>query len=142
MRRTGLSELSWRLRDDEARQIQSPPRPTLRCGVYEWRPCERPDGTERKAFHAERHTKAKFAEPTKATKKLLSKGYGKEWAATRAKVFAMKGAQCVYCGDDASHVDHQTPKSRGGSDDLSNLVPSCMCCNMSKGMMTLEEWRQ
>lgn len=115
--------------------------PCPRCGVYEWRPCVRPDNTDRKSFHAERHTKAKFVEPTKPTKKLIAKGYGKEWAKTRAKVFALKGCQCEYCGADASHVDHQTPKARGGSDDISNLVPCCMPCNISKGMMTLEEWR-
>lgn len=115
--------------------------PCPRCGVYEWRACVRPDGTGRKAFHAERHTKAKLVQSTAKTKKQATKGYGKEWAATRAKVFALKGAQCVYCGDDASHVDHQTPKARGGTDDLRNLVPCCMSCNISKGMMTVEEWR-
>lgn len=115
--------------------------PCPRCSVYEWRLCVGVNGQERKSFHAERHAKAKLVGLPAKPQKKAAKGYGKEWAATRAKVFALKGAQCVYCGDDASHVDHQTPKARGGTDDLSNLVPCCMSCNISKGMMTVEEWR-
>lgn len=114
--------------------------PCPRCGAYEWRPCIGKGERERKAFHTERHAKAaNGALPTNA--KDYKKVYGPEWAKTRAKVFALKGSQCIYCGDDASHVDHQTPKARGGSDDIDNLVPSCARCNISKGMMTAEEWR-
>lgn len=39
------------------------------------------------------------------------------------------------------HIDHQTPLSRGGSDDLENLVPCCATCNSSKGRKTVEEYR-
>lgn len=38
-------------------------------------------------------------------------------------------------------IDHQMPLSRGGSDDLNNLVASCAFCNSSKGGKTLEEFR-
>lgn len=115
--------------------------PCPRCGAYEWRPCIGKNERERKAFHAERHTKAKLTVPTKPSKSAVAKAYGKEWATIRAKVFAAKGCQCAYCGADASHVDHQTPRARGGTDDISNLVPCCATCNISKGMMTVEEWR-
>lgn len=37
-------------------------------------------------------------------------------------------------------VDHATPKSRGGSDDLSNLVAACEQCNCQKGNKTPEEY--
>lgn len=119
--------------------------PCPRCGVYDWRPCVRNDGTERKAFHAERHTKAKVerlaALVQPKTAKRMPNHYNKAWAKKRALVFATKGNKCEYCGSDASHVDHQTPRARGGSDDITNLVPCCVSCNISKGMMTLEEWR-
>jgi len=46
----------------------------------------------------------------------------------------------VYCDAPAAHVDHVIPRSRGGSDDIDNLVPACARCNLSKGARTLQEW--
>jgi 5-methylcytosine-specific restriction endonuclease McrA len=42
---------------------------------------------------------------------------------------------CVYCGatDKPLNLDHFHPKSRGGSDKVSNLVLSCVDCNQDKG---------
>jgi 5-methylcytosine-specific restriction endonuclease McrA len=42
---------------------------------------------------------------------------------------------CVYCGtkDATFNLDHFYPKSRGGSDKVSNLVLSCVDCNQKKG---------
>lgn len=37
--------------------------------------------------------------------------------------------------------DHQIPVSRGGCDELSNVVPACMTCNARKGAMTEAEYR-
>ena len=47
---------------------------------------------------------------------------------------------CVYCGEHASAFDHVRPKSRGGTDEESNLVPSCHHCNSAKGKLLLSEW--
>lgn len=113
--------------------------PCPRCAVYEWRMCVRKDGTERKAFHVERHSKARAEGGKPSKRKPIIPN--KEWAKKRAEVFALKGNKCVYCGDDAWHVDHKTPKVRGGNDDIDNLVPACGACNIAKGMMTAEEWR-
>lgn len=38
-------------------------------------------------------------------------------------------------------ADHAVPKSRGGSDDLDNLIPACWICNCGKGGKTVEEYR-
>jgi hypothetical protein len=52
------------------------------------------------------------------------------------------GVTCAYCGAPAWTMDHVIPRSRGGSDDASNLVPACKKCNSSKGARTPEEWRR
>jgi len=40
---------------------------------------------------------------------------------------------CFYCSGLANQADHVVPIAMGGSDDPSNLVPSCGPCNSSKG---------
>jgi 5-methylcytosine-specific restriction endonuclease McrA len=51
---------------------------------------------------------------------------------------------CHYCyiqlePDDAT-VDHLVPKSRGGTNDRSNLVLSCKRCNEEKSNLTDSEY--
>lgn len=38
-------------------------------------------------------------------------------------------------------IDHATPRARGGSDSLDNLLPCCNYCNGHKCDMTVEEYR-
>lgn len=40
-----------------------------------------------------------------------------------------------------AHLEHQTPKSKGGSNDRTNLVLSCSACNQDKGTLTLDQYR-
>ncbi|MFJ4701937.1 HNH endonuclease [Streptomyces sp. NPDC088768] len=47
---------------------------------------------------------------------------------------------CCYCSGPAEHLDHVTPLSRGGADTLSNVVPACAECNLSKAALSLAEW--
>jgi 5-methylcytosine-specific restriction endonuclease McrA len=61
------------------------------------------------------------------------RGYGSEWRRVRAAVLERDGHTCTYCGQPANHVDHVVPRSKGGTDDLGNLVSSCEGCNKSKG---------
>lgn len=54
-----------------------------------------------------------------------------EWL---AKLAAYQG-KCHWCGQTITgraHGDHLIPLSRGGSDDISNVVPSCASCNTRK----------
>ena len=49
---------------------------------------------------------------------------------------------CVYCGKQnvPFQIEHIQPRSRGGSDAISNLTLSCGPCNQRKGAKTLEEF--
>ncbi|POB12223.1 RNA-guided endonuclease IscB [Sulfobacillus sp. hq2] len=52
------------------------------------------------------------------------------------------GRACVYCGATAVplQVEHIVPKSRGGSDRVSNLALACEPCNLAKNNRTAEEF--
>ena len=41
-----------------------------------------------------------------------------------------------YGGKGAWEIDHSIPISRGGTDHLNNLFPSCIDCNREKGSLT------
>jgi len=49
--------------------------------------------------------------------------------------------KCAYCGktDVPLEIEHIVPKSKGGSDRVSNLTISCHDCNQKKGDKTAEE---
>ncbi|WP_437683838.1 HNH endonuclease [Sorangium sp. So ce131] len=57
----------------------------------------------------------------------------------RAQVRARFHARCAYCGvhEDAVGatltIDHHRPRSRGGTDEVENLVYCCARCNEHKG---------
>jgi len=74
-------------------------------------------------------------------------------------VFAKTRGRCFYCwtvlpedtlildgqGKAVSshrnwHVEHVVPVSRGGTDRIENLLPSCKECNMAKRTMTADEF--
>ena len=49
---------------------------------------------------------------------------------------------CVYCGITGVplNIDHVHPRSRGGSDRVSNLVLACVACNQAKADQLVEEF--
>lgn len=63
----------------------------------------------------------------------------------RDAVFGKTNGRCWYCGAAISPVsmciEHATPKSKGGSSKLDNLLPSCRSCNSQKYTKTIEEYR-
>jgi CRISPR/Cas system Type II protein with McrA/HNH and RuvC-like nuclease domain len=60
----------------------------------------------------------------------------------RNRVFKRDGNQCVYCGAKKElTIDHVIPKSRGGTNEWTNLVTCCSKCNLKKGDKTPEEAR-
>lgn len=62
---------------------------------------------------------------------------GRPWARLRKAVLERDRYQCVPCRDKgdltmATQVDHITPKSEGGTDQMSNLQSICDTCHKVK----------
>ena len=60
----------------------------------------------------------------------------------RVQVFSRDGYRCRFCGAKPSetvtlHVDHAIPRSKGGSNAMSNLQTLCCHCNAGKGTRVL-----
>lgn len=61
----------------------------------------------------------------------------KRWA-----IYDRDGHRCVYCGismEEAASgftLDHLVPTELGGTNESSNLLTACKCCNSSKGKKT------
>jgi len=62
----------------------------------------------------------------------------------RQYLFLKFNRTCVYCGVKGEgvrlEVEHVIPRSRGGSDRVSNLALACEPCNKAKGAMTAAEF--
>jgi len=52
------------------------------------------------------------------------------------------GRKCAYCGKEGVplEIEHIVPKSRGGTDRISNLTLACHECNQKKGNQFIEEF--
>ncbi len=63
----------------------------------------------------------------------------------RHRLYGEQEGVCVGCDTHfpfkVMEVDHELPKSRGGTDHLENLQLLCSHCNRSKGNKTMAEWR-
>jgi hypothetical protein len=61
---------------------------------------------------------------------------------TRFLVLNRDGFTCRYCGAKAPNVELQVDHivtSRGGSDDMENLITACQPCNAGKGDLVLDD---
>lgn len=62
----------------------------------------------------------------------------KEWL----DLVAQFGGRCAYCGAQSPlEADHRIPVSRGGTNYIENILPSCVRCNRRKFNMTETEFR-
>ena len=57
----------------------------------------------------------------------------------RLAVLVFYNFNCIYCGLLADTIDHIIPQSKGGSDEISNLVACCQRCNCSKNASLLPD---
>lgn len=73
----------------------------------------------------------------------LSKRLGK----VARQIKARDSHRCVYCGATEKtsgahmHLDHLTPRSKGGEDVATNLVVACRRCNDARKELSLAAWR-
>lgn len=82
----------------------------------------------------------------------LARDHARSNTIVRERVLAVTGGVCFYCqtplNDDPSaseptfHVDHIVARSHGGPDHISNYLPACRKCNLSKGDKTFVEFIQ
>lgn len=63
----------------------------------------------------------------------------------RREVYNKFSGKCAYCGDNINfkdfHCDHIIPKVLKGNYQIENLFPACYLCNMTKGDLNIEEYR-
>lgn len=70
------------------------------------------------------------------TKRSVPPNHRRRTRVTKARIFERDAYTCGYCGKVGKKgltLDHIVPKSRGGTNDPSNLVAACMPCNNWKG---------
>jgi hypothetical protein len=49
--------------------------------------------------------------------------------------------ECAYCGETENlTLDHITPRSKGGSDRVTNVLCACKECNTAKGHQMWSDW--
>lgn len=64
----------------------------------------------------------------------------------RFEVFKRDSFTCQYCGAKAPDVvlqcDHVNPVSKGGENDILNLITSCAACNNGKGARKLDDHQE
>lgn len=69
-----------------------------------------------------------------------------KWRKTKRAAVLARWPVCAYCRQTYCppsrrfSIDHLIPRSRGGSNELENLVGCCAACNVAKGSRTPEEW--
>lgn len=116
-------------RDDaaraRARRAQSPEK--VRVIEKQWR---------------QRNPEKRIALKHKRRARLISVGgsYTQEQLQARFDFF---GNCCFYCHSSLKlTVDHDIPLSRGGSNEIWNILPACRACNSQKGSLTASEFFQ
>lgn len=61
----------------------------------------------------------------------------------RARILASQNGRCFWCEKvlgEHWHLDHHVPRSRGGTDALSNRKAVCVTCNQLKGVLLPEQF--
>jgi len=85
----------------------------------------------------------KIAIPEVIALRLYDKLPEAEVTFSRRNIYEHYGRKCCYCGKRFGtrelNLDHVVPRSRGGKTDWTNVVTSCIPCNLRKGGRLPEE---
>jgi len=61
----------------------------------------------------------------------------------RFEILKRDNFKCIYCGatslETKLHIDHKTPVSQGGTNNVDNLVVACKQCNLGKSDTPLQD---
>ena len=76
-----------------------------------------------------------------------TRNQGSKWIrrAKRLAIYSRDGFACAYCGATVEDgavltLDHIVACELGGTNEATNLVTCCRCCNSSKRAATTREW--
>lgn len=89
-------------------------------------------------FKPKTHAQLMYKPPIDNRPSAAVRGYGTRWHKyIRPQVLLRDNYTCQVCGlltanKNALHIDHITPKSKGGTDDISNLQTLCASCHSVK----------
>lgn len=94
----------------------------------------------RQAWHQSRYklpeTKARMSAIRHRRRARLKNATGSHTPEQLLEQYTRQKGKCYYCQKKVAwgqhHIDHVVPLSRGGSNDISNLVATCPHCNLSK----------
>lgn len=102
---------------------------------------ERYRATDRARYMRDRFKRILGSEKARARR---AGAAGSHTVAEWKSVLRHYGRKCIYCSVPLTikniSKDHRTPLSRGGTNNILNIVPACRTCNSKKNARTYEEY--
>ena len=133
-------------RNAQHRKYQQEHREAFRIREHKWR-TDHPEqcaATHRKWLADHPHKVNEYSHAARARKNNATGTYTQEELNNQ---WHTQNGFCFYCGEliyktinSQYHVEHKIPLSRGGSNDISNIVLSCETCNLRKNAKTAAEF--
>lgn len=103
-----------------------------------------PEWYEKQRLHTMAELKAKYAVYWNRRRVRIQNAPGDPFTSAQFMSLITKYAgRCFYCGEHPRgplHAEHRNPLSRGGANDIANIVPACSRCNGRKGTKTEAEF--
>lgn len=133
-------EVRQRIREYD-RQFSKLPDQRQRRYKYNQHPEVKRRASQRSAEYSKTERGRTVSKAQKAKRRVQSGGRLK--AADIEMLYRTQRGRCWYCGialNGKYHVEHRVPLSRGGSNDLRNIVVACADCNLHKHNKLPHEW--